>query len=63
VGPSLERKNTHMREHIHVETKITMAFTLLGNGFFYKCVERFMALQKVQHQLLCENFVQQLESI
>jgi hypothetical protein len=34
VGLGLERKNTHMREHIHVETKIMMAFTRLGSGIF-----------------------------
>ncbi len=52
MGPSLERKNTHMREHIHVEIKITMAFTQLGNGIVLQmCGEVYGIAKKVQHQL------------
>ncbi len=29
VGPSLERKNTNMKENIHVEAKVTMTFARL----------------------------------
>jgi hypothetical protein len=31
VGPSLERKNTNMRENIHLEIKVTMVFARLDN--------------------------------
>jgi len=34
AGLSLERKNTHMKENIHVEIKIAMAFARLRSGIF-----------------------------
>ncbi len=49
VGPSLEQKNTNMRENILVKVIIKMILTKLGSGNHYKCVERSMALQKVWH--------------
>jgi len=42
VGPSLKRKNTHMRKNIPFETRIVMALAQLK--ILCKCVKRSMAL-------------------
>ncbi len=56
MGPSLERKNTHMREHIHVETKITMAFTRLGSGIFLQMCGKVYGIAKSATSIIMREF-------
>ncbi len=51
MGSSFERKNTHMRENIHVETRIATALALLGNGNFLQTCREVYGIAKIQHQL------------